>query len=40
MFLHSEKEGVLVKITDLAAEVSKRVESKKLVSRTGNLSVS
>ena len=39
-YVHSEKEGVLVKITELAAEVSRRVEAKKLVPKTENLTVS
>ncbi|KIX02699.1 uncharacterized protein Z518_08641 [Rhinocladiella mackenziei CBS 650.93] len=37
---HPEKEGVLVKITDLATEVSKRVEMKKMVSKTGEMTAS
>jgi len=37
---HPEKEGVLVKISDLGAEVSRRVDAKKMLSKTGNLTVS
>ncbi|KAJ4532646.1 Cytoplasmic and mitochondrial histidine tRNA synthetase [Exophiala dermatitidis] len=37
---HPEKEGVLVKIADLAAEVTKRVEMKKVTTRTGTIAVS
>ncbi|KAI1618307.1 histidyl-tRNA synthetase [Exophiala viscosa] len=36
---HPEKEGVLVKISDLGAEVSRRVEAKKLVPKTEKLTV-
>ncbi|KAK7900904.1 Cytoplasmic and mitochondrial histidine tRNA synthetase [Exophiala xenobiotica] len=37
---HPEKEGVLVKISDLGAEVSRRVDAKKTLSKTQHLTVS
>jgi len=36
---HPEKEGVLVKITNLAAEVSRRVDARKLVPKAENMTV-
>ncbi|KAL2413611.1 Histidine-tRNA ligase, mitochondrial [Exophiala dermatitidis] len=37
---HPEKEGVLVKIADLAGELTKRVEMKKVTTKTGTIAVS